>query len=474
MQTYLLTAKFFGICLFTFTLAGLEFALHQVFKKRIFKFSKKLDRILAVCLLISFAILVYNSSFFSLEFREDWKKVEKKFITLKHTTIFNWYESFSQYLQERNSFLLSAKVNENIHASAVSSHPQNIIVIIGESFIKHHSSLYGYHLETNPKLASLENLYVFDNVISPINATSDAFKNFLSLSSIDEQKEWYDSPLFPAVFKAAGYNVIFFSNQFVKAAQMSTHDASCGFFNHPSLSLNLFNHRNSEKYEFDENLLDFYKSVRNEIESDSLNLILLHLYGQHVRYSGRFPKEREHFKIADYANRTELSESEKQEVADYDNATLYNDSIVYEIITMYDSTNAVVVYFSDHGDEVNDYRPHIGRSRNLDVIGAPGLHCQLDIPFLIHISPSYKHLHPGAAERINAAVHKPFIIDDLPHVLMDLAKINYDLYQPQRSLVNSMFNENRKRIVRPLASQQIDYDSVCTKYGKWKMGYERK
>ena len=47
--------------------------------------------------------------------------------------------------------------------------PKDIVMIIGESFSKSHSSLYGYEKMTNPKLSSLRSdslLYVFDNVTS--------------------------------------------------------------------------------------------------------------------------------------------------------------------------------------------------------------------------------------------------------------------------------------------------------------------
>jgi len=468
LQTYLLSGKFVFICCVTLFLFGLEFFIHKKIKGIQIKKNRAFS-LLAVGIIASVGFLFYNASFLSFNFVEDWKRTEG--MCFRRTSLFNVYESFSQFLQERESFYRCAQSNENVRSVLLESDKKNIVVIIGESFNKYHSNLYGYDLQTNPKLVSLANLYIFDDVISPINATSNSFKNFLSFSSIDDDRDWSESALFPAVFKTAGYNVVFLSNQFISEVNMNTYDASCGFFNHPSVAPKLFSFRNSEKYQYDGDLLNFYKTNRSSIESDSLNLIIFHLYGQHVKYSSRFPKGNSHFTVADYNYRKELSNSQRQDVADYDNATLYNDSIVYEIMTMFDSTSSVVVYFADHGDEVNDFRPHVGRSRNLDVIGAPGLHCQLDIPLMIHFSNSYAEKHPDEINRVKKSLHKPFIIDDLPHVLIDLAKIDFDLFQPTRSLINSSFNDKRKRIVRPLASSSIDYDSVCSKYGNWKIGY---
>lgn len=62
--------------------------------------------------------------------------------------------------------------------------PEKVIVIIGESFTKTHSSLYGYPICTNPKLGALQKdstLFVFDDVCSPATFTVPAFKYILIL-----------------------------------------------------------------------------------------------------------------------------------------------------------------------------------------------------------------------------------------------------------------------------------------------------
>ena len=62
----------------------------------------------------------------------------------------------------------------------------NIVVVIGESYNKHHASLYGYPLETTPMLSTMAkngSLMVFNDVISPWNVTSHCFKSFLSTHS---------------------------------------------------------------------------------------------------------------------------------------------------------------------------------------------------------------------------------------------------------------------------------------------------
>ena len=66
--------------------------------------------------------------------------------------------SLKQYYSDLNLEVDSTKV------------PDNICIIIGESFSKGHSSLYGYEKDTNPKLRELEkdsSLVVYKHVTSP-------------------------------------------------------------------------------------------------------------------------------------------------------------------------------------------------------------------------------------------------------------------------------------------------------------------
>ena len=85
----------------------------------------------------------------------------------------------------------------------------NVVLVIGESFIKAHSSLYGYGLDTNPRLMkekSKGRLITFSDVVTPYSGTSSAIRNVMSCNSIGNGEKWCDSPYFPAIFKKAGYS----------------------------------------------------------------------------------------------------------------------------------------------------------------------------------------------------------------------------------------------------------------------------
>jgi len=128
---------------------------------------------------------------------------------------------------------------------------------------------------------------------------------------------------------------------------------------------------------------------------------------------------------------------------------------------------ALILYFADHGDETNDYRAHIGRSLLSDSITAPCLHCQMDIPFIMFATPTFRDAHPDLVNRIKSSVHLPFMTDDLPHLLLDIAGIKSVKFSPTRSIINPQYNSQRKHLVDGYSfSGATDYDAICESYGK--------
>ena len=195
------------------------------------------------------------------------------------------------------------------------SKPSNIVLIIGESYGKHHSQQYGYPLETTPRQVRLEKsgfLTKFDDVITCWNLTSFVFKNVFSLHVIGEKGEWCDYPLFPEVFRKAGYHVSFITNQFLPKAKEAVYDFSGGFFlNNPKLSKEQFDTRNTSLHYFDEDLLKDYDQLKSQ--NGKYNLTIFHLIGQHVNYRTRFRNSQTHFYASTYDEmRPELTNKQKK------------------------------------------------------------------------------------------------------------------------------------------------------------------
>ena len=334
-----------------------------------------------------------------------------------------------------------------------------IVLIIGESFGRHHSQLYGYRMPTTPRQRRLMRrgeLIRFDDVVTPFNLTSYVFKNVLSMHVIGQKGEWCDYPLFPQIFRKAGYHVTFITNQFLPKAQEEVYDFSGGFFlNEPTLSKQEFDTRNSSLHTFDEGLLDDYASLKSE--DTEHNLTIIHLLGQHVTYRDRFPADRRKFTKDSYTTfRPELNDKQRAVLADYDNAVLYNDSIVTAIVKLFSKQDAVVIYMPDHGEECyEENRGFICRlhSARVDYKLA---HYEFEIPFWIYGSRIFRQRHSDLWHRIIAARHRRIITDALPYLLIHLAGIYTPLYHPQYDILSPQYDEKRPRLLK----NSVDYDKL--------------
>ena len=95
-------------------------------------------------------------------------------------------------------------------------HPQSIVLVIGESFTKYHSSLYGYEKKTNPCLQRYVDegsVVVFDSVESPCVSTTPTFKYLLNTYTRKSKGKWYESTTIQEYFHKAGYHLTWISNQ---------------------------------------------------------------------------------------------------------------------------------------------------------------------------------------------------------------------------------------------------------------------
>ncbi len=344
-----------------------------------------------------------------------------------------------------------------------------IVLIIGESYGKQHSQQYGYFLKTTPrqvKRAESGLLTSFSDVVSCWNLTSFVFKNILSMHVVGQKGEWCDYPLFPELFRKAGYRVTFLTNQFLPKAKEAVYDFSGGFFlNDPTLSEAQFDLRNKKTHRMDDGLLKDYDQLLSDgkinLKGDSAhNLIIFHLIGQHVNYRTRCTNAQRVFGPEAYQERRpELSGKQRRILADYDNAVRYNDSIVDAIISRFENKDAIIVYMPDHGEECYEPgRNFICRNHSAKV-DWPLAHYEFEVPFWIYCSHRYAVRHPEVFKAVKDAKDKPFMTDALPHMLVWLAGIGSSDYHGRYNLLSPDYDAARPRILKNSA----DYDILRSK-----------
>ena len=345
------------------------------------------------------------------------------------------------------------------------SKPSDIVVIIGESFNKYHSQLYGYEKKNTPRQEKMEKsgrLVKYSDVMAPWNLTSFVFKHLMTTYTVGDEGDWCDYPLFCQLFRKAGFQVNFLTNQFLPHAKDAIYDFSGGFFiNDEMLSKVQFDVRNEQTHLWDEELLKDYARLvappEGVVDTASVpSLTIFHLMGQHVNYRIRCPKQKMKFFASGY-DRPQNTMKEKKNIAYYDCAVWYNDSVVGAIVDRFKNDDAVIIYFPDHGDEV--YGPgslhHCGRNHTTNITKDIAQQ-EYEIPMWFYCTAKYSKRHPDVVAAIRKARNKPFMTDAMSHLLLGLAGIKCKAYRPELDLLSPQYNEKRQRLMQHL----VDYDEV--------------
>jgi heptose-I-phosphate ethanolaminephosphotransferase len=173
-------------------------------------------------------------------------------------------------------------------------------------------------------------------------------------------------------------------------------------------------------------------------------LIVVHLMGSHSLYRARFPQTDEVFTAFD---RPWLTDAQNTMVNDYDNSIRFGDKVIGGVIDAVRQRggDSFVLAFSDHGQEVYDFRDFAGHT---NAVLSPWM---VEIPFVAWLSPGYRKDHAAAAAAVFASTGRPYVHRNLPATLADLARIGYADLPETESVVSPKF------VARPRLAGGKDY-----------------
>ena len=347
----------------------------------------------------------------------------------------------------KNEILSASMAIEKYKNESFSCNSQdslNIVLIIGESGIKNHYSIYGYRHDTTPNMLFEKekgNLVAFTNVVSPYNVTTPAIKNLLSCNTLSKRENWAAFPYVPYVFNRAGYDIYFWDNQ-------KKLDAGGGFtfelnsFLYNKYISSIYTAQNDSCYKFDEDLISSFIRYNVNTKKGKHKFIMFHLLGQHISFDERYPKGGQ-FEIfsKDSVKRKEpwMNDEKRQDIAHFDNATLYHDYVISKLFDYFRDTPTIMIYLSDHGEEVYDYRNNMGRKFDNNRISANMVEYQFKVPFFIWMSDKYKVNHSNLLEQINKCKDRPFVTDITFNLLLGLASIETKYYNEQQDLLHKNY-----------------------------------
>lgn len=381
---------------------------------------------------------------------------EKKYMPHLSTTMVRLLHGVAfNKVQSTGLDVLTETVRATASAESTKECPL-IVLIIGESFSKYHTSLYNPQvLPTNPRLGKLKAdgyLVPYTDVVTTSNLTSNVMRNMFSMWDENYTDSWTSHTLFPAIFRKAGYSVWYLTNQFALNSSDVWNGIGGTIFNKPELSECLFDWRNENLKQYDGEILEMMPDTSQLFARPTL--LIVHLMGQHVNYKSRYPEEFDRFKADDIQNEFGGAKG-KQIIAEYANATLYNDFVVDSIWSIAKGHDAVGIYLSDHGEEVYDWRDFHERTDEKQM--SPNVaKYQFEIPFMFLMSERFIKNHADLAQTIRESYNKPLINSKLKHTLLRLAGINTPEYKPTDDILSDEFDINAPRYI----GNHISYDSL--------------
>ena len=420
----------------------------------------KVLRGIAIILLVGGVIFSYNyvKLFLCDQMNEvdEWRSHMRNPDDLVTKVVVSFYD-MSIAEKEMSRVITLAEQVEALPQSA-SNDSLNVIVVIGESYIREHAALYGYPLQTTPFLSHEQKegrLFVFTDMVSPYNQTTRVIRNLLSCNSLGHHEDWSSAPPFTAIYKKNGYHVTMYDNQknfdmgFVFAYSLNT------YLYHPQIMKACYHETNDSTFEFDGQMVDDYQKRQTP---SAKRLVLFHLLGQHVGFEYRYPKNFAYFNEDSLSFRKEpwLTKDMREDIVHYDNATRYNDHVLQQIIGLYDQQNTIVVYLSDHGEEVYDYRENSGRDDwGMGSDPRQVLRWQYMVPFVVWCSDKYAATHPDIIKQLQNATSRPAMLDNVCQLLFHLSDLKTPYYNKTRDVLSSDY-VCPKRIL----NESIDCDSL--------------
>ena len=418
---------------------ALEFVLTFLLNKKLIFLSFTTVISSSILLLITQRLLqspfIFNSLIFLCLYRPP---------TQTDMTLFSLYRGYKMIGPAYSKISLLRRLSNQMTATPVILTSNNatipaFVLILGESTSRHHMSLYDYSLRTNPLLEERKQqgqLIIFNDTISPHCYTQGTLEKMFTFACRGCEKMWYEQGCLIDIVRSAGYNTIWISNQesisaWGNAATVISSRASSRVF--------LSSKGVRKSVLFDEYILPHLDRMMKSY-ANRKTFFVIHLVGTHHRYSHRYPTPKfARFKPSDERGTTHAIRLVQSE---YDNAILYNDYIIDSIITRFETENAIVLYLSDHGEEVYDNpdRPYLGHAEYLPS------QWMVDIPMIFWTSPLFRKTYPDLVNRIRTAQHRPYMTDDLIHTILDILAIRTKDFEPERSVINPVFNSSRVRV----------------------------
>lgn len=195
----------------------------------------------------------------------------------------------------------------DISFTTSSTAPHTIFVVLGESSLQTHYSLYGYNVPTTPFLDSLKstNHLSYYNAVSPACITRDALGLSLSFATPLDRQPLVDDKNIVALADDAGYRSFWISNQ----DKIGMHDSYTGLIASYADTAYFFN--------FQKDDLELISVVNTLYNPRIKQIFFIHLKSSHLEYRDKY----------DEADCRALT-NEFNKTLDYDRSIHHTDRVI--------------------------------------------------------------------------------------------------------------------------------------------------
>ena len=270
------------------------------------------------------------------------------------------------------------------------------VMVVGEASRAPSWSLLGYPRQTTPMLERRDGVVPFGDMLTQCNATHKSVPVILSSVSAENYNDIFEQKSIITAFKEAGFATLYISNQVPNRSLID-------YFSAEADRRVDISPREGQLYTDNRPDGDMLPILRQAVAStDSSLFVVLHMYGSHMDYTKRYPKDFAFF-TPDDASAVNRETKDKVRNA-YDNSIRYTDYVLDQVISVLDSTDAVTALFfcSDHGEDLMDD----DRGRFLHASPTPTYY-QLHVAALAWFSDEYRAQFPEKYRNAVANRDKP-------------------------------------------------------------------
>ncbi|MBF7090611.1 phosphoethanolamine transferase [Flavobacterium sp. ALJ2] len=328
---------------------------------------------------------------------------------------------FNKYKKEKETFSFGVTNKEE------GGKPDIVVLVIGERIRYSNWTVNGYKRSTSTNLDTIKSLISFDRHYSNGNSTVASIPLLITQATPQKPEIAYSEKTIVSLFKEAGYETVWISNQ------------------------NIFDYINN-KDEADE-LFELYKKrstdldiipVFNEVvnkKKSKRKLIVVNMIGGH----GEIPEEFNFYKPnSSKKNYPVTMENAPVFINNYDNMIKLQDFVLGKIINLVQKQNksSIFMFTADHGCNLFD------DSQALFGYGSQNpTEKETHIPLFIWSSSKYSKEN---TEKVNnLKKHKKYLTtnNNLFYTLADLSNIKYTDFKKNQSIADSTYLVYKERYV---------------------------